>query len=291
MKVKYSVIGVLVAILLALGFRVQATSQQTRMVQDRSRAREANPEDINEWRGKTVMFIGAHPDDEVSCAGTFAKLIKNGNTVYIVHLTSGNKGSRDLEMTSERLAAIRKQEDIAANGVIGIPPENIFFVGYDDGMLEYVPEKELVEKVCWFIRKYRPDALFLFDSGVDWVQWHKTDHRMAAKVALDGTRAAAYHLYFPHHRIYEGLQPFTVVDFFFKSSKEPNFKVDITDVAELKFQAAIKHTSQWGKGNAKYTGPDMDPGDVERQRQRRLRKGPDGKIYENFRRVRESMSF
>jgi LmbE family N-acetylglucosaminyl deacetylase len=77
----------------------------------------------------------------------------------------------------------------AANGVIGIPEKNIFFVGYDDGMLEYVPEKELAEKVRWFIRKYRPDALFCFDPGSSWVQWHKTDHRMAAKVALDGARA------------------------------------------------------------------------------------------------------
>lgn len=291
MRIKGSPIRVLMAVLLVLAFLVPAVSQQAGMIQDRSETREANPEDINQWRNKTIMFIGAHPDDEVSCSGTFAKLIKNGNTVYLVHLTSGNKGSRDLEMTSERLAAIRKQEDIAANAVIGIPAENIFFVGYDDGMLEYVPEKELVEKVCWFIRKYRPDALFLFDSGDDWVQWHKTDHRMAAKVALDGARAAAYHLYFPHHRIYDGLQPFTVVDFFFKSSQSPNFKVDITDVADLKFQAAIKHTSQWGKGNAKYTGPEMDPEDVERQRQRRLRKGPDGKIYEEYRRVQESMSF
>jgi LmbE family N-acetylglucosaminyl deacetylase len=291
MRTKYATVAVLLAILLALGFLVQAASQQTRMVQDRSQTREANPEDINEWRGKTVMFIGAHPDDEVSCLGTFAKLIKNGNTVYMLHLTSGNKGSRDLEMTSERLAAIRRQEDIDANAVIGVPAENIFWGGYDDGMLEYVPEKELVELVCWYIRKYRPDALFMFDSGDDFVQWHKTDHRMAAKVALDGARAAAYHLYFPHHRIYEGLQPFTVVDFFFRGSLEPNLKVDITDVAELKFQAACKHTSQWGKGNAKYTGPEMDPEDVARQRERRLRKGPDGKIYEQFRRVQESMSF
>ena len=291
MKIRNFIVAGLLIVLLALGASGQAMSQEKRVVTDRSQVRELNPEDINDWRGKTVMFIGAHPDDEVGCLGTFAKLIKNGNTVYIVHLTSGNKGSRDLEMTSERLARIRKKEDIEANGIIGIPEENIFFVGYDDGMLEYVPEKELAEKLCRFVRKYRPDALFLFDSGSTWMQWHKTDHRMAAFVALDAARASAYHLYFPHHLIYENLQPFTVVDYFFRASAEPNFKVDITDVAELKFQAACKHTSQWGKGNFKYTGPEMDPEDIRTQRERRLRREPDGKIYESFRRVQASLSF
>jgi LmbE family N-acetylglucosaminyl deacetylase len=252
---------------------------------------ERNPADINDWRGKTILFFGAHPDDEVSSSGTLAKLVKNGNTVYLVIFTSGNKGSRDLEMTSERLAQIRKQEDIAANSKIGIPTENIFFLGYDDGMLEYVPELELCEKVCWFVRKYRPDAVFSFDPGTTWMQWHKTDHRMSAFITVDGARAAAYHLYFPHHRIYENLQPFTIRDFFFYGSREPNYKVDITDVAELKFQAAIQHTSQWGQANFKYTGPEMAPEDVEKQRARRLRKGEDGKIYENFRRLEESLSF
>jgi len=77
-------------------------------------------------------------------------------------------------MTSERLAEIRKQEDHAANGILGIPKENIFILGYDDGMLEYVPQKEIVEKVCRFIRKYRPDALFSMDPGDKWVKWYKT---------------------------------------------------------------------------------------------------------------------
>jgi len=261
-------------------------------VSDRSQSRVLNPENISEWRNKTIMGIWAHPDDELSCSGTMAQLAKNGNTVYLVFLTSGNKGSRDLEMTAERLARIRRQEDIDANAILGIPEENIFWEGYDDGMLEYAPEKELVERVCWYIRKYRPDAVMCFDAGDKVVAWHKTDHRMAAKVALDGARAAAYHLYFPHHLIYQNLQPYTVVDFFFRGGGvEPNFKVDVTEFAELKFQAACKHTSQTGQGNFKYTGPEMAPEDVARLKARYLKKDADGKIWESFRRVQSSMSF
>jgi LmbE family N-acetylglucosaminyl deacetylase len=251
----------------------------------------ANPDDISSWKGKTVMLFGPHQDDDISSAGTLAKLAKQGNKVFIVLYTSGNKGSRDLDMTSERLAQIRRQEDLAANKILGIPPENIFMLGYDDGMLEYVPQKEIVEKVCWFIRKYRPDALITMDPGDKWVKWYKTDHRASALLTADGARAAAYHLYFPHQRINEGLQPYTVTDWIFTSSNEPNFKVDITDVAELKWRAMCQHTSQFGKGNLKYTGPEMDPEDRERLKQRAMRQDPDGKIYESFRRLRESLSF
>ena len=254
-------------------------------------AQERNPENINDWKGKTILYFSPHPDDEISSSGTLAKLVKNGNKVYIILFTNGNKGSHDLEMTGERLAQIRRDEDIAANGKIGIPKENIIFMGYDDGMLEYVPAKELCEKVCRYVRMYRPDAVFCYDPGGDWMQWHKTDHRMSAFITVDGARAAAYHLYFPAQRINEGLEPFTIRDFIFYGSKDPDFKVDITDVAELKYQAAIQHTSQFGKGNDKYTGPEMAPDDKDKIRERVMKKDDDGKIYENFRRLEESLSF
>jgi len=66
--------------------------------------------------------------------------------------------------------------------------------------------------------------------------------------------------------------------------------VDISDVANLKWQAACKHTSQNGKGNMKYTGTEMAPEDKE-QLKEMIAKDKDGKVYENFRRLQESLSF
>lgn len=254
----------------------------------------ANPQDITTWHGKTIILFSPHEDDDLAAAGTMAKLIKNGNKIFIVLYTNGNKGTHDLDMTSERLAQIRKKEDLAANKILGIPQENIFFLGYDDGMLEYVPQKEIVEKVCWFIRKYRPDAIFTMDPGSKYSIWHKTDHRASALLTVDGARAAAYHLYFPQHLTKEGLQSYTVRDWFFYESDgiviDGNYKTDITDVAELKWQAACQHTSQVGKGNMKYTGPGMDPEDKEKLKIM-ITKDSDGKVYEQFRRVQESLSY
>jgi len=249
-------------------------------------------EDITQWRNKTIMWVGPHQDDEGGSMGTLAMLQANGNKIILVLYTTGNKGSRDLEMTSERLAQIRRKEDANAMRELGIPTEHYICLGYDDGMLEYVPKLELTEKICKLIRQYRPDAVFSMDPGTSWMKWHKTDHRSSAFVTLDGARAAAYHLYFPYHRIYEGLQPFTVRDYFFYSTREANFKVDITEFSENKIRARSWYVSQFGAGNFKYVGPEPDQERLNQQLKRnadRIAKGE--RIYENFRRLSQSMSF
>lgn len=251
-------------------------------------------DDITKWTNKTIMWVGPHQDDESGSLGTLSLLKANGNKIIMVWYTTGNKGSRDLEMTSERLAQIRKEESTKACGEMGITPEEDIFVwlGYDDGMLEYVPEQELCEKVCRLIRQYRPNAVFSMDPGTTWMQWHKTDHRMSAFVTLDAARAAAYHLYFPHHRINEGLQPFTVTEYLFYSTRESNFEVDVTAVSDKKIRSRAWYVSQFGAGNFKYVGPEPDQKNLGNQlssNAERIAKGE--KVTERFRRLTESMSF
>jgi len=269
-------------------------SGQTNPTGQRSQRVQKPPDDITKWTNKTIMWVGPHQDDEAGNMGTLSILKANGNKIIMVWYTTGNKGSRDLEMTSERLAQIRKVESEKAMGEMGITPAKDTFIclGYDDGMLEYVPTLELTEKVCKLVRQYRPDALFTMDPGTTWMKWHKTDHRASAFITIDAARAAAYHLYFPSHRIHDGLQPFTVTDFFFYSSGETNYQVDITGVSDKKIRARSWYVSQFGAGNFKYVGPEPDQASVNnslKSNAERIAKGE--KIYENFRRLSESMSF
>ena len=115
---------------------------------------------------------------------------------------------------------------------------------------------------------------------------------MSAFVTLDAARAAAYHLYFPHHRINDGLQPYTVREYLFYSTRESNYEVDITKVSDKKIRARAWYVSQFGAGNLKYVGPEPDQENLKRQlnnNAERIAKGE--KIYERFRRLSESMSF
>lgn len=245
----------------------------------------AQPPRIETLEGKNVMLFSPHPDDDTfCCAGTLAKLVKNRNRVQIVIYTNDDKGSYDPEMTSERLARIRKAEEEEACRILGIPKENITWLKYHDGMLEYASTLELVEQATRLIRRHRPDIVMAPDPGGDYVRWHKTDHRMAAMNSIDAIRAAEWHLYFPNQRLHEGLQPWKVPhEFFYYSGKDANYFVNIDDVIDLKLAAATAHVSQFEPAVKKYR-PDWDPRDLERVKTAlRARALKDGKHVEGFR--------
>ena len=69
---------------------------------------------IEQWEGKTILLIGAHPDDDSYSIATLGMLNANGNEVYIAILTTGNVGTQDPDLGMMDLALIRKQEEQAA---------------------------------------------------------------------------------------------------------------------------------------------------------------------------------
>src|SRR5258708_32619099 len=81
---------------------------------------------LEDLRGTTSLLFTPHPDDDAfCCAGALALLAANGNRIHIAIYTNDDKGSADLDMTSERLARIRKAEEEAACRILGIPTQNI----------------------------------------------------------------------------------------------------------------------------------------------------------------------
>jgi LmbE family N-acetylglucosaminyl deacetylase len=237
--------------------------------------------------GKTIMLFTPHPDDDTfCCGGTLALLARNNNKIYIVIYTNDDKGSYDLEMTSERLARIRMREEEEACRIIGIPKSSILWLPYHDGMLEYANPRDLVEQATGLIRKYRPDVVLSPDPGGEYVRWHKTDHRMAANNTVDAIRAAEWHLYFPNQQLHDGLEPWSVPMeyYYYVTAKDTNYWVNIDSVAEMKLNAALAHVSQWSPAVEHYR-PDWDPAVLDKVktelRGRALKK--DGHFVEAFR--------
>jgi LmbE family N-acetylglucosaminyl deacetylase len=236
---------------------------------------------------KTILVFTPHPDDDVfGAGGTIALLNRNHNKVHIVVYTNDDKGSYDPEMTSQRLARIRRAEQEISEGLLGTPKENIQWMGYDDGMLEYAPQPKLTEEATAIIRRIRPDILLSVDPGQWYERWHKSDHRMAAFNTIDAVRAAEFWLYFPNQKLQQGLEPFKVPEmyFYYPSPQEANYFVNIDGVAELKFDAAAKQVSQFEPAVNRYR-PDWDAKDLakakEEMRQEQPRK--DGHYVEAFR--------
>lgn len=249
---------------------------------------------VEEWTDRTILLIGAHPDDDAQSHGTLAMLQDNGNDVYVLLLTTGNVGTKDPDMSRERLAKIRYQEEVDALAELGIPEENYINLGYTDGMLEFADREEVVKRLVYWIRKLKPTTLMAFDPGWGYQKWHKTDHRSAAYLAADAARAAEWRLLFQGQITQEGLEAHLITDYLFYSEPEEatNTWVNIADYAENKVQSRSKYISQYTSGWDDYKGPNLDdlPGNEAEEFLERLRKGiyegddvKDGDPHETFR--------
>ncbi len=242
---------------------------------------------VEEWTGKTILLIGAHPDDDAYSLGTLGLLQSNGNEVYIAILTTGNVGTQDPDLSMVDLANIRKQEEQAALAAVGIPLDNYTNFGYDDGLLEYENKKEVVAKLVRLIRQVRPDVLFAFDPGKGEQRWHKADHRSASYLAADAARAAMWPLLFQGQITMEGLEAHTIEEYLLFDSAEDdkNTWVDISTFKDKKITAMSQYVSQWSSGWYKYEGPDLSAEEAEQVRDRVSKRilYRDGKPVEGFR--------
>jgi LmbE family N-acetylglucosaminyl deacetylase len=217
---------------------------------------EQRPETaVDKWTGKTIMLIGAHADDDALSHGTLAMLQAHGNQIYIVTLTTGNVGTQDPNLSRTQLAQIRRQEELAALGELGIPAEHYINLGYDDGLLEFEDRKAVVENLVRWIRKLRPDVLLAWDPGKNYQRWHKSDHRAASYLTADAARAAMWRLLFEGQITQEGLSEYMIPEYLFYNDydhEDENTWVDINEFLEKKVNAGAKYISQFGPGWKNY---------------------------------------
>ncbi len=188
---------------------------------------------------KRVMAVTPHPDDcEGGCGGTLAKWVKEAGTVAsVVMCTNGNKGTKDREMSPERLAATRQVEQRNASDLVGIT--DLVFLGYPDGGLE---DTELFRsQVTREIRRFKPDLILCIDP------YRSTSHthRMSGQVALDAAFTYAWsYLHFPEQITEEGLEPHRVEQALLWGSEDPDVFVDIASYLGVKVDSLGAHVSQ-----------------------------------------------
>ena len=201
---------------------------------------------MSEYIPERAMFVCAHPDDlEFGVAGTAAKWANNGCEVTYVILTDGNAGSHDKEMTRERIAEIRREEQREAAKICGV--QNCIFLGYDDGLLQ--PTLELRKKLVRLIRQYRPNVVAAMDPTNYFPSdgyINHPDHRAAGVATIEAVfPAAEMGLLYPDlaEEGLEGHKP-NYVYLFFTQEEQINLYVDISDYLETKISSLKAHKSQ-----------------------------------------------
>ena len=187
-----------------------------------------------------VLVCTPHPDDaEMGVGGTVINWMRQGAEATLVVVTNGDKGSSDLEMTSERLVEIREREQLAAAEVLGW--KEVIFLREPDAELE--DNLRFREKLVRAIRKTRPDVVMTTDPQKRSFYQHR-DHRITGQVTMDAVFPLARdHLNFPQHMA-EGLQPHKTQFLYFWHSDDPDTHIDISDSIDLKIKALLKHESQ-----------------------------------------------
>jgi LmbE family N-acetylglucosaminyl deacetylase len=224
-----------------------------------------------------VLVVLAHPDDpEFFCGATLAKWAREGQEVYYLLLTCGDKGSDRPDVTPEMLCADRQSEQLAAARVLGVM--EVKFHQYHDGELGNTVEvrRDIVRE----IRRLRPHRLVTSDPTTLFRQnfaINHPDHRAAGAATIDAIfPAAGNRMYFPE-LVAEGLEPFTPKEIWLSATNEPNLWVNVNDTIAIKMEALRAHVSQIKK-----------PAELEQRIRERLRRTDvDGEFYaEGFRVIR-----
>lgn len=201
----------------------------------------------SEYTPRRAMSIYAHPDDqEFSIGGTLAKWSGAGSEIISVVITSGDSGSNDPSKDGshkKELAELREQEQLAANGVLGV--KETIFLRYADGELE--PTIALRKDLTRLIRQYKPDTVLTGNPeawfyGDEYV--NHPDHRAAAQAACTAVFPSAGTRLMFTDLLEAGYEPHEVRRLYIHGTDKVNTWVDITGTLELKIKALQQHASQ-----------------------------------------------
>jgi LmbE family N-acetylglucosaminyl deacetylase len=189
--------------------------------------------------GQRILVVQAHPDDaEHLCGGTMALLAAEGKDIHYLFVTRGDKGSDDPDMTPERLATIREQEQRRAAEALGVQTVT-FLEGYFDGEVE--PTVALRKEITLVVRQWKPDVVFTLDP------WRKNevhpDHRAVGICTVDALACARGGMYY-REQLRDGVTPHNARQIYFFPTDRANHWVDISSVVEQKAAALRCHESQ-----------------------------------------------
>ncbi len=183
--------------------------------------RRRNFQDLPKGR---VLVIAPHADDEVlGVGGTLARHIERGDSVDVLVLTDGARGTAD-GASSLELVEIRRREAVAGMAQLGVATQE--FWGLPEG---HAPETNLMGalalRLAMRITTSQPDVIY-----APWIGEQHADHYQAARLARLALALSGW----------EGL----ALGYEVWSPLEPHWLVDISVVWDQKLAAVEEHMSQ-----------------------------------------------
>ncbi|MEN8219035.1 MAG: PIG-L family deacetylase [Pseudomonadota bacterium] len=182
---------------------------------------------------KTILVLGAHPDDEIiGCGGTIRHLSER-NKVVVVTVTTGNTSANSSDKMEETVIQRSIESDKAAS-ILNVDEQ--ISLGYHSQTLNPY-DVSLHHDLIRMIRKIHPDIVLTHYD--DYHKDHKALHELVPRSVLQASEEIMVEELGDSHMtsmvlFYEILKPLPSFNFIF----------DITDTFKYKKEALYSQTSQ-----------------------------------------------
>ncbi|MEP7059974.1 MAG: PIG-L family deacetylase [Actinomycetota bacterium] len=135
---------------------------------------------------RTLVAVYAHPDDDTfAISGSIALHADDPDLRFVLVLvTSGGAGeiSDPSLATRETLARVREAEDRASWRTLGREPDRLEFLRFEDGSLESMDLRVLIDAIATVLREEQPDVVLTF--GPEGVTAHG-DHITVGRATME----------------------------------------------------------------------------------------------------------
>lgn len=225
-------------------------------------------------RGRSLMAVFAHPDDEsLACGGLLALCAQQGVELSLVCATRGEGGPNRADAAgSESLATRRVSELGCAADELGVA--RVTVLDFEDGMLPWTDGDELAETIAGLLQDRTPDIVVTFDEdGLYWHPDHIAVHQATTQAvsALEGHSPALYYASLPPGQmralvdaVASRCGPGASLDLlgvddpdaFGSLAPVPTIVLDVSTVASKKLAALCCHASQTSGGAFAMLQPD-----------------------------------
>lgn len=188
-----------------------------------------------------VLVVAPHPDDDIlGCGGSIAQHIRQKNNVFIVFMTSGEKGNKKID--KQELAQLREKEALKAENVLGC--SNCIFLRNPDGNLK-LTDITLAQMIT-ILEQIQPDIIYIPHKADD----HK-DHMMTYRIVVAALKKQReQHKNMPIVLCYEVWAPLQRYTFTENISREMPLKLaalreHATQLASLAYDQAIEGLNRY----------------------------------------------
>ncbi|MFT3681649.1 MAG: PIG-L family deacetylase [Ferruginibacter sp.] len=191
---------------------------------------------------KTILFLGAHPDDETAIGEVLSKYARLGNKVIIMIATDGRDGTRVTKIPAgDSLGNLRKKESACGCEKLGIEPPVFLSIERLDtkiGVGKYFKcHKQLMDSLKMKIPAINPDIIITTGPDGD---THHSEHIVVGGAITELLLAEGWVDKYPLYYIAWGRGATDIDDLGYVDKQYFNVQVDYTQEEENRAIEALK---------------------------------------------------